>query len=174
MKKYCPQCKQTKDEIHFNKCKTRKNGLNWLCRICQQIHKYDRKSYLKQYRQNNKERTRNWTYKYRKHNLNYWLNYFESIYGKNPKCQICGISLAWNDTGKKIKEEVVHFDHKTLPINEQPKKPSSWFRQHKFNEKNKDIWESCNFGILCNRCNSLIPTNNRLDWLNKISIYIRR
>ena len=36
------------------------------------------------------------------------------------------------------------------------------------------IWDDCDFGILCNRCNLLLPTKDRKEWLKNVTRYINK
>ena len=93
-----------------------------------------------------------------------WLPYLP----ENCKCEICNKELKL--FGKKANTRV-NFDHRNnnLPIKMHP---STWLRSRKPNPKNIAIWKSCNFGILCMKCNTTIPTNNRKEWLNRIIKYV--
>lgn len=93
-----------------------------------------------------------------------WTKYLP----KNPKCEICRKKLYYFSE-KKSKR--VHFDHPqdNLPIKYQP---TTWLRGYNPSFKNRKIWNSCDFGILCAGCNGFLPTKNRIQWIEKINKYI--
>ena len=107
----------------------------------------------------------------RKHRiLDAWETYFFSKDNKLPKCEICGKILKYFSG---IRKESAHFDHKKtdLPIKGSP---SHWLLSHEPTSKNISIWESCNFGILCRRCNLLLITKKRKKWLEKAIQYVNK
>lgn len=86
-----------------------------------------------------------------------WGDYFKQIYGDNPKCECCGARLNWGKGNGKY----VVFDHQHgdgLVIKQQP---SAFVSSHLFNDKNIAIWEKENFGIICQGCNSYLPTSSK-------------
>lgn len=84
MMKKCSKCKEYKDLDHFNKNKTKKDGLSTFCKICTNIVN-------KQYYEKNGEKHRKVTNKRKTElrNLNRQLLY--EYYQKNP-CIDCGES----------------------------------------------------------------------------------
>ena len=103
-------------------------------------------------------------------NLDAWESYFLKKTNEIPSCEICGKILKYFSGDRK---ESVHFDHKKINL---PIKgiPSHWLASHKPISENISIWESCNFGILCRRCNLLLITENRRNWLEKAIQYINK
>jgi len=53
--KKCRECKKEKLITEFNKLKTAKDGLQYMCRSCQKDYREDNKENHKQYLINNKE-----------------------------------------------------------------------------------------------------------------------
>ena len=143
--KECSICKEYKQKQEFYRDKDKKDGLYAKCKKCiaKQRWEHYRNTLLK-----NKKK---------------WLSYLP----KNPKCEICNKRLYYSS--KDINKRV-YFDHKkeNLPIQI---KPSIWLIRHYPTTENILIWQSCNFGILCNSCNILLPLKHRGQWLKKALIY---
>lgn len=99
-----------------------------------------------------------------------WKRYFQNKFG-DPFCECCHKALLW--PGSENKLDTVHFDHRRG--DEMIKQsPAFWTRDHAVTLENIAIFESCDFGILCNRCNMLLPTDNRLEWLEKATEYAKK
>ena len=98
-----------------------------------------------------------------------WLPYFIKKYGEHPLCTICNKILTW-EIKDKIKK--AHFDHRHGGSEAIAMSPSTWYQARFCTKENIRIFESCDFGILCVRCNSNIPTKDRKEWLQKITKYI--
>ncbi len=104
--------------------------------------------------------------KHRKRCKDSWIGYIPL----ETKCEICGKKIFFKNHPIK---ETICFDHK----NENcciKKNPSYFLYQKIMNKKNQKIWESCNFGSLCHRCNSWLPTKNRKEWLRRVNKYVNR
>lgn len=86
----------------------------------------------------------------------------------NPQCEICRKNLEY--ASGKIGTNVI-FDHKTSDIFIRTA-PTSWLSTHKPSKENIEIWKSCDFGILCSRCNLSLPTKKRKEWFYRIKDYI--
>lgn len=135
----------------------------------------------KKYRQENREKIKERSKQYYQKNRDKCLNRYSSgwIYyfnkrNPNPKCEICEKELRYfsRQRGQKAQDSIcVNFDHKKngLPIKQCP---SHWIRSHRPSIENIAIWEFCNFGVLCNRCNIMLPTENRKKWIEKATQYI--
>ena len=96
-----------------------------------------------------------------------WALYLQNKYG-DPICECCNKILSWPG---KSKSGSVHFDHRhggTEVINTAPTK---WMRCRRPTLENITIFESCDFGILCDDCNRCLPTANRGEWLKKALEY---
>ena len=100
-----------------------------------------------------------------------WLVYFESVYGVFTTCQVCGNQIAFRGGCKK--NGVVQFDHKHHDLATQ-ETPANWYTKRVCNEKNIQIWNEQNFGLLCGACNGNLPTEGREEWLLKALEYTRR
>ena len=156
--KICTRCKKLKDHSFFYKYKKR-NVYRSNCRECYNAwsREYGKKEDVKK-RRNNKYATRDIK------NLVSWIGHIPD----KSKCEICLKEIIFN--GRDINKSI-HFDHtrEKCDIMIEPKK---WLIRNKFNDSNKRIWDSCNFGKLCGRCNRAIPTKNRSIWFNNLSRYI--
>lgn len=97
-----------------------------------------------------------------------WKKYFHEKYGDVLRCEICGQEVRLMAGNKK--NGTVQFDHKRhdLPIRETP---ANWYTKHKCNEKNKALWDACDFGVLCGACNGNLPTKNRESWILRALSY---
>lgn len=156
--KVCAKCKNEKPESEFYKSQYR-------CKSCCRVDDSQRNSTDERIRQ--KRETQR---KRRKELQLRWRDYFESAYGEFPCCQVCSKSLEWF-SDKQSKRAI--FDHRhggTEPIKESP---TRWLVQHQPNEENVATWQQCDFGILCDRCNRFLPTENRAEWFELASRYIQ-
>ena len=83
---------------------------------------------------------------------------WEGYIPKETKCQICGKEIFFNQNNQSL---AIHFDHikENLSITI---KPTTWLSKNRRTSENEKIWESCNFGMLCHKCNLCLPTKNRL------------
>jgi hypothetical protein len=120
----------------------------------------NKKQYQKKYRKNlNKYQS-----KFYIKNLEEWKEYFI----KFVKCEICGKSISFNSGSIK---KSIHFDHRMGGVESIKGSPTFWLYRHRRNKKNETIWNSCNFGKLCYRCNKFLPTVDREKWLKKALKY---
>lgn len=87
---------------------------------------------------------------------------FESL------CQICGKKVYFNNKDQK---NAVHFDHRRNNSESIKCSPVNWLRTKRYTIENKKIWDSCDFGILCLKCNINLPTIGRIEWLKKALEY---
>lgn len=114
---------------------------------------------------NNKEKRFEYIKNYNIKNRKNWLEYLQSK-NPNPICEVCGKKLEYFN-GKNG----IHFDHKTGNENIQHH-PSSWMGRHPLNKKNIEMFESCNFGILCSQCNCVLPTKDRKFFMERLIKYV--
>jgi len=118
--------------------------------------------YQKMYNKNRRDLKENY-YIYSRTYLKEWKKYLPI----DPKCEICNKKLKYL-SGKRQKS--VYFDHKTS--NFKKILPFGWLINHSpFKQKNIKQWKIFNFGILCNRCNLILPQRNRRKWLNNAMRY---
>lgn len=138
-----------------------------------------RKQYLVKYRKDHKHEMKIYQHNYhrkwykrnrRKHilssksRLKSWIG----VIPQATRCQICGknIYLVSDQRSKTI-----HFDHRHNGKEKIKCSPSIWLRTHQRNDKNEKIWNSCDFGMLCHRCNIFLPTMGRGRFLKNVMKY---
>lgn len=167
--KTCKKCNIEKSLDEFYYHKGHRHNRSSHCKECikKHWHKPEVKERRRLYRLNPevKNRERNHHIRYKKNALESWEGYIPL----ETSCEVCGKKIFFN---KKQPSSAINFDHKSndcLIIGS----PYDWLTRHPFNEENKQVWDSCKFGMLCKRCNSVIPTNDREKWLSKIDVYIR-
>jgi hypothetical protein len=160
-KKTCPRCKTEKPISAFYK---RLGGL--VARsYCKECEKIDTARYRPSIRENEKRR--------RRIKIQAWYEWFKGVYGENPKCQCCGTEMVWYAGNKKKMLNAVVFDHRNGG-NEPIKHLHAWLTGRDVNERNTKIILSCDFGVICKRCNICLPTKNRVEWLNNAKKYVQK
>ena len=155
----CKMCNYSKSKNKFWADKNRKDGLQFYCKDC---HRKIRR--LKYNLHKEKEKRRIQCLRWRKLNRDSWNSYFP----KKIKCQVCLKEVFFNGTHRN---NTINFDHRQECVIKTA--PSKFLNSHVFNETNKKLWESCNFGTLCLSCNILLPTRNRNKWLKRVNAYIK-
>jgi hypothetical protein len=98
-----------------------------------------------------------------------WLEYFANKYSKNPNCQICQRQLFWQheNHSKRVCLDHRHGDETIIA-----KSPRTWIQNKPCNANNIRIFESCDFGLLCNNCNAMLPTYDRRAYCAKLINYL--
>jgi hypothetical protein len=94
-----------------------------------------------------------------------WQQFFRSVYGPKPSCQVCSTVLDFDLSS-------VYFDHRLNGQEYIKIKPTRWAANHPCTEENRQIWLSCQFGILCHQCNIHLPTLNRRAWVENVMRYV--
>lgn len=94
---------------------------------------------------------------------------WESFFPKTSRCQICRKKLYFNSGDKRI---AIHFDHRHEGKRVIKRSPSTWLRSHTRTPEREKLWKSCDFGILCEQCNRLLPTKNRKKIVRRIVKYV--
>lgn len=84
-------------------------------------------------------------------------------------CQVCNEKIYYN---RPDKGNPIYFDHRSGGVEKIYDAPSRWLSGRKRTPENEKIWESCNFGKLCKRCNCFLPTKDRNKFLINITKYI--
>ena len=97
--------------------------------------------------------------------LDGWLGVIPAM----TQCQCCGKDIFFA-SGKQSTS--INFDHRRGGTELIKDNPTSWLRNHKRTQLNESIWRSCDFGMLCYRCNMVLPTEDRKLFLKNISDYI--
>jgi len=121
--------------------------------------------YAKKYYTIHREQNREWHKKHSKKILKNW----EGFIPKETNCQICNTKIYFNNGDTK---NAIHFDH-TNDCNLINYQPTIWLRNNKRTKKTEDIWKKCNFGMLCIRCNSYLPTKNRHVFVDNLIKYVK-
>lgn len=81
--KYCPKCKESKELENFSKNKSRKDGLQRICKLC--IKKQDKVLYQK-----NKNKVKSRVKRYNEKIKDWYFNFRQTL-----KCSICGEPRYW-------------------------------------------------------------------------------
>ncbi len=152
--KRCAKCKKNKSIDEFYK-----RG-NSYCIEC--THLMNRKSYQKNkkwhrnYYKKNKDHIDEVSREYATKTKSAWYEWLREEYGYPVKCSLCEKNLYFDHKDKQL---APHFDHRNGEIELlKLKSPSGLFRW-KINEEKKKLFKSCNFGILCDNCNKLLPSD---------------
>ena len=156
--KKCSRCGEEKDISEFSKDKYTKSGIDCYCRKCKDSFYRGRVSKNKNY---HIDRYNNFT----KKRVDSWREYFK----KQSTCQVCGTKISYASGDAKTS---IHFDHRNGGDEIIRYNPTTWLSGRMNTLKNRSIWESCSFGILCRECNKSIPTKNRKEWLLNVTRYI--
>ena len=99
--------------------------------------------------------------------------YLESWIGFIPqesKCQLCEKVISFK---RGIKKGSIHFDHRNGGSEVIKGSPTNWLQYHPRTPENEEIWKNCNFGILCNKCNAMLPTKNRVKIAENLIKYMK-
>lgn len=124
-----------------------------------------REHYKKYRNKNKKKRSLYWKERYSR-----FLLPWEGFIPEKTKCEICGKDICFN---QRNSQDAIRFDHKKENIVIKGK-PSNWLCQNKRTVENEKIWKSCDFGMLCNKCNLILPVKNRKRFVKKIYKYVFR
>ena len=81
-RKKCSKCQTEKELSEFYKNKAKSDGFSWWCKTCKNNHVTNNPQYNKKYRQNNREKTREWDNQYRQNNREKY-NKYQGEYRKN-------------------------------------------------------------------------------------------
>ena len=190
-KKKCSLCKEEKILSEFKKDKNKKRGYSYLCKKCssgfnkkwrernpEKVKKYNKEYWAEFVKNRGDEKYNKWrsSKTHSKHKIGYreefqekWKSILKIKYGDPPVCQVCGKIL---DYFTKDLKTIVNWDHRNGGNETIKNEPSRFLHGHAPTLKNIEIWDSCNFGILCPQCNKRLPTQNRVLWLNQIAQYI--
>ena len=115
--------------------------------------------------QNNRVRLIAYSLERQKKNLSDWKEYFPRV----SQCGCCGKDIIFA-SGSPSKS--IYFDHRHGGT-ESIRNPHIWLRQHKRTPANEAIWESCDFGKLCIKCNGYLPTINRARFIEGLLKYYK-
>lgn len=168
MFKKCSKCKKEKLISEFYLDKHSKTKLTAKCIDCYKRHYIDNVEKYQEFRNKNRERLNKESARIRRGWKDDWTAYFINTYGENPSCQICEKGLTWI---RGNINQTVHFDHRHGGNEQISCTPSKWFERRPPTLENRKIFELCDFGILCNKCNRFLPTINCQEWLVKVCRY---
>ena len=174
--KICNTCRNIKPLFSYGKDSRNKSGLRGQCKECENLSKRNsrlnnpspfrdssRRCYIKnrhkrvEYHIKNRVRLILNMSIYQDRNYKSWIG----IIPKVTECQVCSNPIIFNSGDLRTS---IHFDHRHEGI-ESIKSPSNWLSSHSLTPENKLIWESCNFGMLCKKCNDRLPTKDRRIFL---------
>jgi hypothetical protein len=157
----CPKCKLKKPLDNFFNNKSRSDGKSALCKLCgnnatKKWQQMNRTEYIRSCKKRQVEYVTS------------WKPIFEKLYGL-PVCQICKKMKKWPwEPGKS--SDTICFDHR-VPNSPIKDIPSIWIRKHPATDKHIKTFISCNFGLLCKRCNVMLPNENRVEWAKNVLAY---
>ena len=100
---------------------------------------------------------------------NEYLTEWEGFIPKVYNCEICGKEIYFHN---KDITKAIHFDHRHEGEESIKTSPFSFLQTHKRTPALEKIWVECDFGKLCTKCNKLMPTLHRKEWLEKVNKYI--
>ena len=98
------------------------------------------------------------------------LKSWEGFIPKRSRCQICNKKIYFNTSNQS---NSIHFDHRHGGMEPIKHGPAQWLRSNPRNKYNESIWIKSDFGKLCIRCNQLLPTKNRIKWLERAILYAK-
>jgi hypothetical protein len=96
------------------------------------------------------------------------LDGWKKIILEKAICPGCGKVIFFNS---KVRDNTIAFDHRKDGSEVIKGTPAKWLYCHLATPENIEIWESCDFGMLCHKCNRSLPTNNRVEWLQNMLKY---
>ncbi len=145
----------------------------YICRACMRIRNktYNVKNKTKimqskkRYYHENKTKIDAYSKKRYMDNLKSW----EGFIPKKTNCQICSTEIYFNNNDRK---KAICFDHKKQSVIKQKPGPTFWLGQHKRTNETELIWKKADFGMLCNKCNSFLPTDKRKEYIKKVVKYV--
>ena len=154
--KHCWRCKKDLPITSFWKDKGRKDGFCHACKDCMSKVDYD-------WRKRNKERVNLRTRTRRRRCVDSWRGYFS----KFMHCECCGKTVHFSSGSSK---DSICFDHRRggEAIKGQP---TNWLQSTIRTPASQLLWESCDFGKLCQRCNSMLPSKNRKEFIRMVMKY---
>lgn len=160
--KTCSKCGELKCIKDFDKyyCnKTKNTYYRSYCIDCIKLiskNQYNKnKKWWKNNYMKNKDKIDKRQKAYVKELLKNWHQWLKKTYGYPVECSLCNTELYF---GHKDKRKVPHFDHRRGKIEEIKYNPSSIFKL-KMTKERQELFKSCQFGILCDKCNKGLPTD---------------
>jgi hypothetical protein len=99
------------------------------------------------------------------------LSSWVGIIPKLTNCEACGRVITFNSGSLKTS---IFFDHRHEGREAIKNGPVQWLRKHMATPENVLIWKSCDFGMLCNQCNLVLPTIGRIEFITKLLKYVTK
>jgi hypothetical protein len=151
--KRCSRCGKVKSFFEFHRDKTKKDGKQFFCKTCKsEIYKEWQKNLTKERKT---KRTKE-SMERCSRNLAAWKPIIRKMYNikKEFTCEVCGVTLKFPEYGNGINNRIktIQFDHKKNDVTIKGS-PSNWLAGHFPTPKNIELFKSCDFGILCGKCN---------------------
>lgn len=100
----------------------------------------------------------------RRFNIDSWKGFIPTV----TQCQMCGIDIYF---GCKDRRKAIHFDHRD-GSRHSFRTPYQFLVRGRRTPKREAEWKAFNFGMLCMTCNTRIPTDNRVQFLNNLIRYM--
>ena len=97
------------------------------------------------------------------------ISSWEGYFPDKTNCPICNKELFFN---VKDYRKAIHFDHREEGNEKIKSHPSMFLYTRYRTPETQKTWESCNFGMLCRRCNLHLHTKNRKEYLRKVVKYV--
>ena len=97
-----------------------------------------------------------------------YLKTWEGFIPQKTQCQMCLKDIVFN-SGKQ--SDSIHFDHRQGG-EEAIKRPTAFLRTNTRTPEKEKLWKSCNFGMLCLKCNASLPTKDRKQFLENLKRYV--
>lgn len=166
---------KNKDKIKENAIKNKDKRRKWYKgyrktnrdEILAKEREYKRKRYIQDFRYADSRK------EYGRNRSRYIKNLWSKIIVPETNCKICGKKIYFGGAhiGKGNENDSIHFDHKTgnEPIKTSP---TVFLSTHKPTPENIKIWFSCDFGMLCKKCNAFFPTLNREEFITNAYKYV--
>ena len=125
----------------------------------------EKRAYHREWYQKNKERHKDACKRWREKNGRYYkkaLSSWNEYFPKETGCGVCGKKIYFN---KRNTRTAIHFDHRNNNKCLIEGSPTKWLSQSKRTLEREKLWEACNFGMLCEKCNRSLPSKNRKVFL---------
>lgn len=100
----------------------------------------------------------------RARNLKTW----EGLIPLETQCQMCGIDIFFHSKNRKT---AIHFDHRH-GNKHYPRSPHQFLLWGPRTPKREALWKSFDFGMLCMKCNLMLPTENRVQFIENAIRYM--
>lgn len=101
---------------------------------------------------------------YRFRILDQWSGFIPA----QTNCQVCGAEIFFNNPDKK---KSIQFDHKHENYSYKDA-PKDWLKMHKRTPLTEAQWKEFDFGMLCKRCNLVLPTKERKEFVLNLVRYV--